>query len=150
MVGFRDFFDAFKGTAPGGETAAGTWRYLESYARFSGMGATEADIELPEGKAIVSNEEIREVEGFEIEVTGPDGEPVPVTRFQNNDDLTDQGMHNLFRVGEVDVKAAGVHHIRVKGTAPEQELVILVGKDLSATDAMLGTFGGRGDPFKRR
>ena len=150
MVGFRDFFDAFKGGMSGGETEAGTWRNLEKYGRFSGMGECSADIELPEGKALISNEEIREVEGFEVEVTGPDGSAAPLKRLENNPDHTDMGTHNLFRVAEVDVRAPGIHRIRVKGTDPAQELVILVGKDLSAKEAMLGTFGGAGDPFKRR
>ena len=103
----RDFFDAFKGGLSGGETAAGTWRYLEKYGRFSGVGAAD-------------------------------------------DDFSDMGMHNLFRVAEADVKLPGLHHLRVKGTDLGQELVILVGKNLSAREAMLGTFGGADDPFKRR
>jgi hypothetical protein len=150
VVGFKDFFDAFKGGMSGGETEVGNWRYLEKHGRFSGMGEAEADIELPKGKAIISNEEIREVEGFEIEVTGPDGQPVALERFEDNPDHTDMGMHNLFRMAEAEVKLPGLHHLRVKGTDPGQELVILVGEDLSAKDAMLGTFGGAGDPFKRR
>jgi hypothetical protein len=150
MVGIRDFFDAFKGGMSGGETEVGNWRYLEKYGRFSGSGEAEADLELPKGKAMISNEEIREVEGFEIEVTGPDGEPVALKRFKNNPDHTDMGAHNLFRMAEADVELAGIHRIRVKGTEPGQELVILVGEELSAKDAMLGTFGGAGDPFKKR
>ncbi len=146
----RDFFDAFKGGLSGGETAAGTWRYLEKYGRFSGMGAAEAELELPKGKALISNEEIREVEGFEVELTGPDGGPVALKRFEDSDDISDMGMHNLFRVAEADVKLPGLHHLRVKGTDLGQELVILVGKNLSAREAMLGTFGGADDPFKRR
>ncbi len=150
MVGIRDFFDAFKGATPGGETEAGNWRYLEKHGRFSGMGEAEAELELPKGKAMISNEEIREVEGFEIEVTGPDGQPVALERFEDSDDFSDMGMHNLFRMAEADVKVAGLHHLRVKGTDPGQELVVLVGEELSAKDAMLGTFGGAGDPFKKR
>jgi len=150
MVGMKDFFDAFKGGMSGGETEVGNWRYLEKYGRFSGMGEAEAEIELPTGKAVISNEEIREVEGFEVELTGPDGQPVALKRLEDSDDFTDMGMHNLFRVAETDVKVAGLHHLRVKGTDPGQELVILVGEELSAKDAMLGTFGGAGDPFKRR
>ena len=129
MVGIRDFFDAFRGGLSGGETAAGTWRHLEKYGRFSGMGETEAEIELPKGKAVISNEEIREVAGFEIEVTGPDGQAVPLERIPDGDDHSDRAAHNLFRMAEADVKLAGLHRIRVRGTDPGQELVILVGKD---------------------
>ena len=150
MVGMKDFFDAFKGGMSGGETEAGNWRYLEKYGRISGSGEVEGELELPKGKAIISNEEIREVAGFEIELTGPDGAAVPLKRLDDSHDHTDMGAHNLFRMAEAEVKLAGHHHLRVKGTEPGQELVILVGEELSAKDAMLGTFGGAGDPFKRR
>ena len=53
VVGIRDFFDAFKGATPGGETSAGTWRYLERYGRVSGMGEVRLDVELPEGMAVI-------------------------------------------------------------------------------------------------
>lgn len=148
MVGFRDFFDAFKGGLSGGETAAGTWRYLEKHGRFSGMGETEAELELPQGRAVISNEEIREVEGFEVELTGPHGEAVALKRLPDSVDFSEMGMHNLFRIAEADVKVAGLHHLRVKGTDPGQELVILVGEELSAKDTMLAGLG-RGEAFKR-
>jgi hypothetical protein len=150
MVGMKDFFDAFKGGMSGGETEAGNWRYLEKHGRISGSGEVEGELELPKGKAVISNEEIREVEGFEIELTGPDGQAVELKRFENNPDHTEMGAHNLFRMAEADVKLAGLHHLRVKGTEPGQELVILVGAELSTKEAVLGTFGGAGDPFKRR
>jgi hypothetical protein len=149
MVGIRDFFDAFKGGMSGGETGAGHWRNLEQHGRFSGMGEAEAQLELPQGKIVISNEEIREIEGFEIELTGPDGEPVALERFPNNPDHTDMGMHNLFRMAEAEVKTPGIHHVRVKGTEPGQELVIVVGEELSAKDAMLGGLTGRGPIFER-
>lgn len=149
MVGIRDFFDAFKGSTPGGETAAGTWRYLEKYLRVSGMGEVEADLELPEGEAVISVEEIRDVESLEIGLTGPGGGAVPLERLANDDD-SDTGMHNLFRMAVAKVEVPGMHHVRVKAPEAGQELVVLAGEELSATDAMLGTFGRRGDPFKRR
>lgn len=150
MGAFRDFMDAFKGATPGGETAAGQWRYMERFGRFSGMGAAEARIELPEGKAVISNEEIREIDAFEIKVTGPDGAALPMKRLEINDDHSEQGMHNLFPMAEVEVTVPGIHRIRVKAPDPGAELVILVGRDLTTKEAMLGTFGGAGDPFKRR
>jgi len=138
VVGFRDFFDAFKGMKPGGETAVGNWRYLEKYGRVSGMGEVTSDLELPAGKAAVSAEDIREIEGFEVELTGPDGQPVALKREPESTDFSDMGMHNLFRIAEADVKVAGLHHLRVKGTDAGQELVIVVGADLSLKDALRG------------
>ncbi|MET0957727.1 MAG: hypothetical protein ABWZ18_04375 [Solirubrobacterales bacterium] len=75
MVGMRDFFDAFKGGLSGGDTAERTWRYLEKYGRFSGMGAAD-------------------------------------------DDFSDMGMHNLFRVAEANVKLPSLHHLRVRAPTP--------------------------------
>ncbi len=138
VAGMRDFFDAFRGATPGGETAAGTWRYLERYGRVSGMGEVQLDLELPKGAAVISVEEIMEVSGFEVELTGPGGEAVALKRFPDTTDFEEAAMHNLVRVAEAHVTLAGVHHLRVVGTDRAQELVVVVGAEPSAKDALFG------------
>jgi hypothetical protein len=61
MVGIRDFFDAFKPAFKSGRTDPETWRNLEEFGRFDGVGEVRAEFDLPKGGVVISAEELRDV-----------------------------------------------------------------------------------------
>ena len=129
MGAVRDFIDAFRP----GRTKPGNWRQLERYGRFEGTGEVVADIELPAGRISVGAEDFFEVERFELELTGPDGQPVEIRRWSANDVKRSVGaVHHFVPIATGEVRFPGLHRLRVRAETAEQPLLILVGEGLAA------------------
>ena len=137
MVGIRDFFDAFKPAFKSGRTDPGTWRNLEQFGRFDGTGEVRADLDLPTGEIVVSTEELRDVDGLEVELTGPSGQSLEIKRLKRDPDNS-AGAHNLYRMATAEVPEAGVHQLRVAAPDPQQPLWILVGREAGTKDILWG------------
>jgi hypothetical protein len=133
-VGLGDFkrgIDAFKAGMEPGFTPPGMWGDMEKFGRFEGAGAVAAELELPECQVAISAEEHPEVENFEFELIGPDGQPIEVRRYSSKS-FEGEGLKNLHRIATAKLQVPGHHSFRVKSPDPEEQLLIVVGEELTA------------------
>jgi hypothetical protein len=100
------------------------------------------ELELPEGKAIVGIEDHATVEDLELELTGADGEPVALKRFDERHRGGERGVHNLHRLGEGEIGNPGLHHIRVKSPDAGEEMIVVVGYEQGVGDALMDVAPG--------
>lgn len=141
MAGFKDFFGAYKGAFTAGPTEPGTWRNHERFGRLTGTGEVEGELELPKGTVALGVEDHIAVLDLEVELSGPDGEPVALKRRGDHEDY-DRAVHNLDRIGTGEVATTGLHRLRVRSPDPQEELVIAAGKDLTVKEMIAGAFPG--------
>ena len=141
--GFRDAVNAFKQGFKAGPTEPGNWRYLEKFGRFQGVGEVRGEIELPRGKVTLGSEAFEEVDDLEVELAGPDGNPVALERPDGSFSELDRGTHNLFRIGYAAIEQPGLHTLRVRAPGEEEPLLITVGEEPSAGEALKQVIPGR-------
>jgi hypothetical protein len=102
----------------------------------------KGEVELPRGKATLGSEAFEEVDDLEVELVGPDGNPVALERPAGSFSELDRGTHNLFRIGEAAIEQAGLHTFRVR--APEgQPLLITFGEEFGVGDMFKQVIPGR-------
>jgi hypothetical protein len=131
-MGLRDFVDGFRP----GPTKPGTWRNMERFGRFQGTGEVTGDLELPPGEFAVSVEGHRRVSELDVELTGPDGEPVQLERHREQTAGGRDAVHNLHRVAKGELDGGGVCRLRLQGPDREEELIVVVGRETGAGEAM--------------
>jgi len=125
MGGIGNFLDSFKS----GPTKPGMWGDLEEFGRFEGTGELSAELELPESHVAISVEDYKQVEDLELTVTGPGGTEPELKRYTSRDFGPRDAVHQLYRIRSGKLHDAGLYHLSVTAPAPDQHLMIMVGRE---------------------
>jgi hypothetical protein len=119
---FRKGIEAFKAGMRPGFSSAGIWGDMEKFGRFEGTGEVEGELELPECHIAISAEEHEEVENFEFQLTGPDGQPVGVRRWAAKNFDHSEGLKNLYRIATTKLEAPGLTAQPMPSRKPSRQL----------------------------